>query len=280
MNKCKVLVTGSSGYIGRHVVSTLLNMGYDVFASDFQFAGVDERAKRISPVSYDDVNIYEKLSRPDICIHLAWKDGFKHNSHAHIAELSNHYLFIKNMLDGGLKHIVMMGTMHEVGYWEGQIDENTPTKPLTLYGIAKNCLRQSSEILARENNAVYQWLRAFYILGDDMKNHSIFTKISQMEADGEPMFPFNTGRNKYDFIDVDELSKQIASAAVQEEVTGIINCCSGKPISLAQKAEEFITKNNYKIKLNYGQFPDRSYDSPAVWGDNSKITNIMNKSGE
>jgi nucleoside-diphosphate-sugar epimerase len=71
MDKCKVLVTGTSGYIGRHVVSTLLNMGYDVFASDFQFAGVDERAKRISPVSYDDVNIYEKLSRPDISIHLA-----------------------------------------------------------------------------------------------------------------------------------------------------------------------------------------------------------------
>lgn len=30
-----------------------------------------------------------------------------------------------------------MGSMHEVGYWEGAIDENTPTHPSSYYGIAK-----------------------------------------------------------------------------------------------------------------------------------------------
>ena len=43
----KILVTGSSGYIGRHVVRTALNAGYEVLASDFQYKGVDERAKRV-----------------------------------------------------------------------------------------------------------------------------------------------------------------------------------------------------------------------------------------
>ena len=37
----------------------------------------------------------------------------------------------------------------------------------------------------------------------------------------------------------------------------------------------FIKENNYNIKLNYGAFPDRPYDSLAVWGDNTKILQIM-----
>ena len=47
MSKTKVLVTGANGYIGRHVVEQLLNMGADVLAADFSFDGVDERAQRV-----------------------------------------------------------------------------------------------------------------------------------------------------------------------------------------------------------------------------------------
>ncbi|NMC61334.1 MAG: NAD(P)-dependent oxidoreductase, partial [Candidatus Methanofastidiosa archaeon] len=59
------------------------------------------------------------------------------------------------------------------------------------------------------------------------------------------------------------------------EVTGIINVSSGEPISLADKVESFIEDNNFDIKLKYGVFPDRPYDSPAIWGDNQKITEIL-----
>ncbi|MDU1854629.1 MAG: NAD(P)-dependent oxidoreductase, partial [Clostridium baratii] len=80
-----------------------------------------------------------------------------------------------------------------------------------------------------------------------------------------------------DFIEIDELVNQIAIASLQNEVTGIINCCSGEPISLAEKVEEFIRQNNFKIKLEYGAYPDRPYDSPGVWGDNKKIKYILQK---
>ena len=80
----------------------------------------------------------------------------------------------------------------------------------------------------------------------------------------------------YDFITVDELAAQIAAASTQEEVTGIINCCTGKPIPLADKVEEFIKEHGFKIRPEYGVFPDRPYDSPGVWGDAEKINKIMN----
>ena len=49
------------------------------------------------------------------------------------------------------------------------------------------------------------------------------------------------------------------------------------PISLAEKVEGFIKENNLKIKLKYGAFPDREYDSPAVWGNSDKIKKILSE---
>ena len=275
-NRKKVLVTGANGYIGRHVVKSLLDMGHEVIAADFVFDGVDERALK-SEVSLfsGDKDIYEQFGRPDVCIHLAWRNGFVHNHESHLLDLPNHYIFIKNMIEGGLPQLAVMGTMHEVGYWEGAITEDTPTNPTSLYGIAKNALRQMTFLLASEKNVKVDWLRAYYILGDDKKSSSIFAKIVGWEEEGKETFPFNTGKNKYDFIDVDELSRQIAKAATQDEIHGIINCCTGNPVSLADKVEEFIKEHGFKIRPEYGAFPDRPYDSPAVWGDAEKIRKIM-----
>ena len=181
------------------------------------------------------------------------------------------------MTEQGLKQIAVMGTMHEVGYYEGAIDESTPCNPSSMYGIAKDALRRSTFLLLKNTDVIVQWLRAYYIYGDDLKNNSIFAKLTMAAQEGKATFPFTTGKNKYDFIHVNELAQQIAASVTQSEVSGIINCCTGKPVSLAEKVEGFIQEHHFDIELEYGAFPDRTYDSPAIWGDNSKIEKIMNK---
>lgn len=275
----KVLVTGANGYIGKHVVSRLLDFGHEVTACDLHITDVDWRANTIEADIFDDVTkILERFSNPDVCIHLAWRDGFIHNSPNHIGDLSAHYRFLTAMIDGGLKHLAVMGTMHEVGYWEGAIDENTPCNPLSMYGIAKNALRQSMMLYCKDKDCKLYWLRAYYILGDDSRNHSIFAKLLQADKEGKEQFPFTSGKTKYDFIKVNELAMQIAAASTQEKITGIINCCSGNPVSLADRVEQYISENNLKIRLDYGKFPDRPYDSPITYGDATKIQRILSDS--
>lgn len=273
----KILVTGANGYIGRHVVKSLLKRGVDVIACDLHTLDVDSRAKRIefNLFNLPEGNIYKKLGSPDVCLHMAWRNGFVHNAPTQMGDLSGHYKFLTALIDGGLKQLAVMGTMHEIGYWEGAIDENTPCNPSSMYGIAKDSLRRAMILYTSQKEVILQWLRCYYILGDDKKNNSIFTKLLQAAEQGKKMFPFTTGKNKYDFINVDELAELIASAITQKQITGIINCCKGQPISLAERVEAFIKEHNLNIKLDYGAFPDRPYDSPCVYGDPSKIKTIL-----
>ena len=272
----KVWVTGAGGYIGQHVVTALCDFGAEVTGVGRHLESLDPRAKIIKRDIFDgDKDIFVSLGSPDVCIHMAWNDGFVHNSDAHMGNLSAHYRFIRDMTDGGLKQLAVMGTMHEVGYWEGAIDENTPCNPISMYGIAKDALRRSTFLMLQDKDVCLQWLRAYYIYGDDTRAVSIFGKILQAAQSGQTHFPFTTGKNLYDFIHVDELAKQIAAAAMQTEVDGIINCCSGTPMSLAEKIESYIKEHELNITLDYGRYPDRPYDSPGVWGNAEKINLIM-----
>ena len=272
----KVLITGANGYLGQHVVKAVLDLGHEVIASDLYYEGLDERAERSDVELFGgSETIYKDFNCPDAVIHLAWRNGFVHKADTHIEDLPCHYIFIKNMIEGGLKNLTVMGTMHEIGYWEGAIDETTPTNPSSNYGVAKNALRQLTHSLTDNTDVSMKWLRGYYILGDDARGSSIFSKIVKAAEEGKKTFPLNSGKNKYDFISIEELARQIAKAGVQTKVTGEINCCTGIPVSLGNKVEEFIKDHNFDMKPEYGVFPDRSYDSPGVWGDASKINLIM-----
>lgn len=272
----KVLVTGANGYIGRHVVDELVEKGFEVIASDLEFDGVNSKAHRCNTEIFSGSKaIFEETGSPDICIHLAWRDGFVHNSPRHMLDLSKHYEFLANMAEGGCKNISVMGSMHEIGYWEGKVDDSTPCNPLSQYGVAKNALRQSILLLAESLGFNVYWLRAYYILGDDMKNHSIFARILQTAQEGRVEFPFTSGKNKYDFIKIEELSKRIVAASTQDKYTGIIEVCTGNPVALSEQVEQFIKEHHLNISLKYGEFPDRTYDSPVLYGDNTIIDAIM-----
>lgn len=277
----KILVTGANGYLGQGIVRTLLNGGDEVVAACHSRTDiVDKRARIVQCNLFQIENPYEYFGKPDIVIHMAWRDGFVHYSDAHIDDLPKHVKFIKRIMDSDVKKIVGMGSMHEVGFFEGSIDENTPCHPESFYGIAKNALRETTKILCKQKGKNFQWLRGYYIVDNSKHGSSIFSKIAIAAEKRETYFPFTLGLNQFDFIDYDIFCKQVAAAVKQDTVNGIINVCSGRPEKLADRVERFIKENGYNIKLRYGEFPDRPYDSKAVWGNSIAIDRIMAMDGK
>lgn len=271
----KILVTGANGYMGTGIVKQLLDDECDVIAVDFSTDNVDSRACRKAVDLFSLENPYEELGKPEVILHLAWRDGFRHDSINHVNDFPKHYQFLEQMMEAGVKRICVMGSMHEIGFFEGSIDENTPTNPQTLYGISKNALRNAAALCAQKTGTIFQWIRGYYIVGNSDAGSSIFSKITSAVKEGKEEFPFTMGLNQYDFIDYEDFCKQVAAVVEQDDINGIINCCSGRPMTLSERVEKFIRDNNYSIKLKYGAFPDRPYDSKAVWGNNSKIEAIM-----
>lgn len=272
----KTLVTGANGFMGHGIIRELSESGNEIIASDFTDFSYDyKNVKSMAGNIFEIENPYVFFCKPDIVVHLAWRDGFRHSSENHIFDLPNHYEFLKKMVNGGVKKMVVLGSMHEVGFHEGSINENTPCNPLSLYGIAKNALRQMTQLLVKNTETRLQWIRGFYIVDSTVKGCSIFSKIMQAAADGKKIFPFTSGINQFDFIDFYDFCKQVVAVTLNDTEFGIINVCSGKPETLASRVERFIADNNIKIKLDYGAFPDRAYDSLAIWGDNKKIQKIL-----
>lgn len=142
----KVLVTGANGYLGKGVVKQLLNDGMEVTATDFNDQFIDIRANVMKADLFDLKDPYEYFYQPDVLLHMAWRDGFVHESLNHIYDLPNHMQFISKMIQSGVKQVAVMGSMHEIGFYEGSINENTPCNPLSLYGISKNALRRIVEL--------------------------------------------------------------------------------------------------------------------------------------
>lgn len=277
----KILVTGANGYLGTGVIKKLCDDNIEVIAACHSKTDiVDKRAKikQCDIFAIDDPYTY--FEKPDVLLHMAWRNGFIHNEYSHIEELPLHYKFIKKMIEDGVKRVAVIGSMHEVGFFEGSIKEDTPTNPESLYGISKDALRKMVKLLCKNANIPFQWIRGYYIVGNSEYGCSIFSKITAAEKKGEKLFPFTTGINQWDFIDYDVFCLQVASIVEQNEINGIINACHGRPEKLAVRVERFIKENNYNIQLDYGKFPDRPYDSKAVWGDDEKIKAIIKKHRE
>ena len=270
----RVLVTGANGFLGTGIVKQLLNDGVEVIATDIKNDSIDKRAKTKCANIFEIDNPYIFFEKPDAVLHLAWRDGFVHNSINHILDLSKRYNFLTNFIDNNVGKIAALGSMHEIGFYEGSINENTPTNPQSLYGISKDALRKSIELKCKEKNVHFQWLRGFYIVSNSERGCSIFSKIVQASLNKEKNFPFTMGLNQFDFLDYEVFCKYVAHTVEQNEINGIINICSGRPEKLSDRVEKFIKENDYNITLNYGAFPERPYDSKAIWGDDFKIKMI------
>ena len=132
----KVLVTGATGFVGRYVINELLRHEHHVVATsrDAEKAGKYEWFSNIKYIPCDlnaaEDNFYQLFQQPDLLIHLAWEGLPNYNNLFHLEEnLFSNYRFLKNMLEHGLKNLVVTGTCFEYGMQSGALNEDMEAKP-------------------------------------------------------------------------------------------------------------------------------------------------------
>lgn len=276
--KKKVLVTGATGFVGNYVVLELLKKGYKIIATsrDSKKAESFEWYSKVSYIPYDlnniKDNLYQLFQKPDLLIHLAWEGlpNYKGLFHLERNLLSN-YWFIKNIVNHGLKYLVGIGTCFEYGMQKGVLKEDLETKPDNPYGLAKDCLRKFLEQLQKKIVFDLKWIRLFYTYGEGQSSNAILTQLDRALDDGQDNFNMSGGEQLRDYLPVEKVAEYIVSIAVQDKINGIINCCSGKPISIRNLVENHLKKRKKSIHLNLGYYPYPDYEPMAFWGDNKKL---------
>lgn len=274
----RVIVTGGSGFIGIQVCARLAVEGWQVHAwmrgrTNLEvlsgFDGIECRQIDI----YDEAAVRAALQEAGAkeMIHLAWGGLPNYLSCHHMdTELVQQIRFMRNVIEGGIERLTLTGTCFEYGAREGELREYMQCRPTNPYGYAKLALLRYVEFLRREMPFSYRWLRLFYMYGEGQGEKSLYTLLRAAYAHGDASFDMSAGHQIRDFMPISEVIARITALHLAEVPDGIYNVCSGRPISVRQLVEGWITEWGYDVRLNLGKFPIPSYEPLAFWGSASK----------
>jgi len=281
-----ILVTGATGFIGDYVVTKLLEASRDVIATSINSEKAAQK-KWFDKVSYkqldfghvhNDVNYFEYFDNPDAIIHLAWEGLPNYKSLFHLeTNLHRHYIFLKNLITNGCRNVTVTGTCFEYGMKNGCLTEVMPAEPANPYGLAKDTLNKFLQELSKTDPFILKWVRLFYLYGTGQNPGSLFSQLQKALDNNDAVFNMSGGEQQRDYLPVEQAAKYIVKIALQNVVSGNINCCSGKPVTIKEMVEEEVRASGKKIELNLGYYPYPDYEPMAFWGDNKKLQQILNE---
>lgn len=148
----------------------------------------------------------------------------------------------------------------------GPLSTDMPAQPSNPYGFAKDALRQQLAFLKTTNPFNLTWARLFYLYGDGQSSASLYSKLKEAVVRGDQVFDMSGGEQLRDYLPVQEVARRIVSMSIDGASQGVVNICSGKPISVRRLVEQWLAEHHWKIELNLGFYPYPDYEPMAFWG--------------
>jgi nucleoside-diphosphate-sugar epimerase len=274
----RVIVTGATGFIGKHVIGELLKRGHDVVAVSRKpnLAENLSWSSRVSWVECDTHRSLEPLAKVinSHCslIHLAWPGLPNYRDFFHVeSNFAADLKFMRWALDLGVNHLLVAGTCLEYGIVYGPIPSNHPCNPVVPYGLAKDMLLRSLVLLQKKHEFNLDWFRIFYVYGEGQSAQSLLSQLDRAIKTGAANFPMSKGDQIRDFVPVHEVASDFVNALENPRGIRISNACSGEPRSVLDFVLEHLKKSSCNLALERGQHPYPDYESLAFWGVRTSI---------
>ena len=275
MKRIKILVTGSTGFVGQQVVKALSLLEVDlcivVRPEKSNFFEQNTAVKLIvisNNVFAESASWWKKQCRDvDIFIHLAWyaEPGKYLDSNYNEQCFSGTKDMAKGAVEAGVKRFIGIGTCFEYQFSELPLDTSSPLDPQTLYAKMKVNTFEYLSSYFQEHNVKFLWCRLFYLHGEGEDERRLVPVIRKNLSEGK-IVELTSGDKVKDYMNIEEAGKIIANLAVNKH-TGAYNVCSGKGTTIKALAEKIADEyNNGRSLLKFGQINRKSYDPPFIVG--------------
>jgi nucleoside-diphosphate-sugar epimerase len=264
----RVLVTGGSGFIGKHTVGHLEQLGYDVHAVGSRDADLlNGTARR---------ELVERV-RPTHLLHLAWYvlPGKYWTSFENVRWLQASLDLIVEFARAGGQRIVTAGTCAEYS-WQTDNgvcrEDETPLIPASLYGASKDALRRMQQSLAKELGVTSAWGRIFFPYGPGEPAGRLAPSVIDSVLRGKAA-QCSHGRQVRDFMYVDDVARAFATV-LDSAFEGAVNIGTGEPVTIADIAREAASAAGQPELLQLGALPARAGEPDVLLADTERLRSL------
>ncbi|MCL2145207.1 MAG: NAD-dependent epimerase/dehydratase family protein, partial [Endomicrobia bacterium] len=275
----KVIITGASGLIGKEALEPLQQAGFDIYALtiDDQDAWthgcMDARQRQITRIPcnlFDEKtlqNVFKEI-KPSYLLNFAWATtGDYLTSGINFDFLKAGLNLLKCFSENNGKRAVFAGTCFEYKFKDTSLKETDEINPQTVYAKCKNYLRELAQLYCEQNGISFGWGRIFYVYGHGENEKRLTSQIIKSIKNRKEVIITN-GNLVKDYI----YSKDIAGGFVKfldGDVTGIVNICTGKGITLADYAMTIANKFSRPDLIKILNEP--TTQPPVIVGDNTRL---------
>ena len=253
-----VLVTGSVGFIGTHLLADLYAHGCEPLALP-EALRLPAEAELLS---------FLADARPSAIVHCAGTSSVAGSFKYRDADFTSNVSSTRSILEAAARlaeppHVVLLSSAAVYGQpADLPVKEDAPLRPLSPYGFHK----AAAELLCREYSSCAgvptSVLRVFSAYGPGLRRQVLWD-IAQQARAGRVLLG-GTGEETRDFIEIDDLVEVVALTLARAPRDGSpVNAAAGEPVTIARLARLLLAALGSDVPVEFTG--ESRVGDPARW---------------